>query len=82
MLLAEFAALRTASLALAGSLTPEDLKRRGRHPQIGNVSVEDLLHEWVYHDCDHLRQMQANLQAYVWPAMGSTRKFYPIPPGL
>ena len=75
-LLAEFAALRTDSIALAGGLPPGDLKRRGRHPQIGSVSVEDLLHEWVYHDCDHLRQMQANLQAYVWPAMGSTRKFY------
>jgi hypothetical protein len=75
-LLAEFAALRTGSIAFAGGLQPDDLRRRGHHPQIGSVSVEDLLHEWAYHDCDHLRQMQANVQSYVWPAMGSTQKFY------
>ena len=80
-LLAEFAALRTGGIALAGSLRPDDLRRSGRHPQIGSVSVEELLHEWVYHDCAHLRQMQTNVQDYVWPALGAAQKFYTPPPG-
>jgi hypothetical protein len=37
--------------------------------------VEDLLHEWVHHDGNHLRQALGNVQAYVWPKMGNARRF-------
>ena len=75
-LLAEFAELRTSGIAVAAGLKTDDMKRQGMHPYVGAVSIEGLLHEWVYHDCAHLRQMQANVQAYVWPAMGNTQTFY------
>lgn len=38
-------------------------------------SVEDLLHEWVHHDGNHLRQAIGNVQAYVWPNIGNARRF-------
>ena len=35
----------------------------------------DLIHEWVHHDRNHVRQVLANVQGYVWPAMGNAQKF-------
>jgi hypothetical protein len=37
--------------------------------------VNDLLHEWVHHDRAHLKQILANVQAYVWPEMGGAQAF-------
>lgn len=82
VMLAEFNALRHEGVALIRRMEPQQLERLAQHPYIGSVRVQDLLYEWIFHDCDHLRQMHANLQAYVWPSMGSTQKFYPTPPGL
>ena len=39
------------------------------------VDVADLLHEWVHHDRNHLKQMLSNIQAYVWPHMANAQKF-------
>lgn len=75
-LLGEFAALRTASIALVRGLGAADLRRLGHHPTIGEVTIGDLLNEWVYHDRDHFRQVLANVQAAVWSTMGNTRQFY------
>jgi DinB superfamily len=47
----------------------------GRHPEVGRLSVADLLAEWVHHDRNHQRQILANVQAYVWPHMGNARRF-------
>lgn len=74
-LLAEFEPLRRESLALVRALKPEDLGRGGVHPAVGRLTVDDLLHEWVHHDGNHLRQAYANLQAYVWPNMGNAQRF-------
>jgi hypothetical protein len=37
--------------------------------------VADLLHEWVHHDRNHLKQILANAQSFVWLSMGNTQKF-------
>ena len=75
-LLDEFVTLRTGSITFVEGLRDVDLVRGGWHPDIGYVLVVDLLHEWVYHDHDHIRQMMANVQRYLWPHLGSTQKFY------
>ena len=67
--------LRRDSLELLRSLRPEQLPRGGLHPQVGRLTVDELLHEWVHHDGNHLRQALGNVQAYVWPQMGNTRRF-------
>jgi len=67
--------VRTGSLQLIRSLRPDQIQRGGTHPEVGRLTVEDLLHEWVHHDGNHLRQALANVQAYVWPNMGNARRF-------
>ena len=74
-LLDEFIGLRRDSVALVAGLRPSDLGRIGRHPKVGDLRVDDVLHEWVHHDRNHLRQIQANVQAFVWPHMGNGRRF-------
>jgi hypothetical protein len=71
----EFARLRRESAALVAGLGAADLGRGGRHPKVGLLRVGDLLHEWVHHDRNHLRQMLANVQALAWPHMGNARRF-------
>lgn len=57
-LLDTFAAERRQSLRdlQALNLTPEDLDRRGRHPDFGAVTLRQLLATWVAHDLDHVMQ--------------------------
>ena len=71
----ELAHVRGESIGLIRSLKSEQLMRAGNHPEVGRLSVEDLLHEWIYHDGNHYRQALANIQAYVWPNMGNAQKF-------
>ena len=74
-LLHEFEPLRHDSLGLIRSLKPEQLERGGMHPDVGRLTLKDLIHEWVHHDGNHLRQAYANVQAYVWHDMGNARRF-------
>jgi hypothetical protein len=74
-LLAEFEPLRRESVELVRSLRPEQLSRPASHPEVGPLTVGDVMHEWVHHDGNHLRQALANVQAYVWPKMGNARRF-------
>jgi len=72
-LLDEFAAEREASVALVRGLRPADLPRGGQHPKVGSLAVADLLHEWVHHDRNHIRQILANVQGFAWPHMGNAQ---------
>jgi hypothetical protein len=74
-LLAEFTDRRNSGVTLVESLSAIDLTRGGDHPEVGFLTVKDLLHEWIHHDANHLRQLLANIQAYTWPSMGNTQRF-------
>jgi hypothetical protein len=74
-LLDEFVQLRAAGVALVESLRDADLGRGGLHPKVGRLTVAEIMHEWVHHDRNHLRQIQANVQACAWPGMGNAQKF-------
>jgi hypothetical protein len=74
-LLDAFAAARAASLALVAGLRDADLRRAGRHPAVGALAIGDLLHEWVHHDRNHVRQVLALGQDFVWPHLGNARCF-------
>jgi len=71
----ELTELRDVSVKLVRSLKPEQMQRGGLHPKVGRLTIDELLHEWVHHDGNHLRQALGNVQAYVWPHMGNTRRF-------
>jgi hypothetical protein len=80
-LLDEFLALREDSVKVVTGLIRDDLPRGGHHPRVGYLTVGDVIQEWVYHDRNHLKQILANVQAYVWPAMGAAQRFSaPAPP--
>jgi hypothetical protein len=75
-LIEEFEPVRRESLEMLRSVRADQLERAGQHPKVGSLTVNDVIHEWVHHDGNHLRQVLANVQAYVWPKMGNARRFY------
>lgn len=57
-LLAEFLAVREATLALVASLSDEDLARRGRHPALGDdATLADFIRIITVHARMHLREL-------------------------
>ena len=71
----ELLTLRKESVRMVRSLKPEQMERGGQHPEVGRLTVDALLHEWVHHDSNHLRQALGNVQAYVWARMGNAQRF-------
>jgi hypothetical protein len=71
----ELLALRKESVSLIRSLKPEQMTRGGLHPEVGRLTLDELLHEWVHHDSNHLKQALSNVQAYVWSRMGNAQRF-------
>jgi len=58
-LLDDFEALRAKNVAAleALNLRPEDLERRGKHPELGVVTLSELLATWAVHDLTHVHQL-------------------------
>jgi len=58
-LLDDFARLRRENLAAlqALNLRHEDMSRRGRHPALGVVTLQQLLATWAVHDLTHVHQL-------------------------
>ena len=58
-LLDEFEKLRKESLDWLRSLnlTEADLAKKGNHPDLGEVSLQQLLSTWVAHDLTHIAQV-------------------------
>jgi len=64
-LLDEFAQLRSENVAAlhALNLQPQHLERCGQHPQLGVVTLSQLLATWAVHDLSHLHQL-SRVMAY------------------
>ncbi len=71
----EWMGIRHRSVEMVKTLSDGQLVRTCRHGKVGELSVRDLLHEWVHHDRNHTRQLLANVQLRVWPHMGNAQKF-------
>lgn len=74
-LVAELSQMREEGAALVAGLRREDLARSGLPPVVGQLTIADLLQEWVHHDRNHLKQILTNVQTYAWPHMGNAQKF-------
>lgn len=76
-LLDEFASVRSENLAelRALNLQPEDLKRRGRHPALGVVTLSELLATWAAHDLTHLHQISRIMAHQYRQAVGPWSAF-------
>ena len=79
-LLDEFARLREANLHELGSfnLTNSDLDRVGRHPELGAVTLRQLLATWVTHDLDHVMQVSRLLGRQYSDEVGPWRAYLRI----
>ena len=79
-LLDDFARLREANLRELGSLnlTDADLDRPGRHPELGAVTLRQLLATWVTHDLDHIMQISRVLGRQYSDEVGPWRAYLRI----
>ncbi|MEO6653961.1 MAG: DinB family protein [Ilumatobacteraceae bacterium] len=73
-LLAEFEAVRTRSVQFVRSLSDSDLTATARYGANGDFAAADFVHEWPYHDQEHLRQILANLQGRYMPHLTDTMR--------
>ena len=65
-LAAEFARLRSASLAALERVTEADFPRTARHSELGIVTMAEFLHEWAAHDLNHTVQAdRAIMQPFI-----------------
>jgi hypothetical protein len=71
-LLATFAELRAGNLSelRAMRLGDGDLRRTGRHPDFGEVTLGQLLAAWVVHDLDHVAQIARTMAKVYADAVG------------
>lgn len=71
-LLDEFDRLRRASLAAVRDmhLGPAELSKRGLHPALGEVTLENLLATWVAHDLNHIAQIAKAMATQYEAAVG------------
>src|SRR6266540_1843081 len=62
-LLSVFESLRKENIQTLNNmnLTQEDLAKTGKHPDLGKVSLEQLLATWVAHDLDHIVQISRTI---------------------
>jgi hypothetical protein len=65
--------------ALAGmTLTGADLSLTGRHPELGEVTLGQLLATWVVHDLDHVGQIARTMAKAYAGAVGPWRAYLSI----
>ena len=75
-----FDRLRTENLARLGvlGLTDADLARRGRHPELGVVTMGQHLATWVAHDLGHVGQVVRVMARQYSEAVGPWRAYLSI----
>jgi len=79
-LLDEFERLRAANLETlrALALTDDDLARQGRHPDLGTVTLRELVATWVVHDLSHLAQIARVMAKRYRGVVGPWHAYLPI----
>lgn len=79
-LLDEFAQLRNDNLAtLRGwRLTEREMALEGEHPELGTVTLRQLLATWVAHDLGHIAQTSRVMAKRYREAVGPWRAYLPV----
>lgn len=79
-LLDEFTALRAENLATLREwrLTDAQLALEGQHPELGPVTLRQLLATWVAHDLGHLAQTARVMAKQYREAVGPWRAYLPV----
>ena len=79
-LLTTFADLRRENVAalIGMKLTEADLGRSGLHPELGHVTLDQLLATWVVHDLDHVAQVARTMAKVYKEATGPWSEYLSI----
>jgi hypothetical protein len=79
-LLDEFAQLRAENLETLRDwrLTDEQLALNGEHPELGAVTLRQLLATWVAHDLGHIAQTSRVMAKQYRDAVGPWRAYLPV----
>jgi hypothetical protein len=79
-LLDRFECLRGESLKQlkAMNLRPEMLGKRGTHPELGVVTLGQLLSAWVVHDLGHIAQIVRVIAKQYTEAVGPWQAYLPV----
>ena len=79
-LLDEFARLRAENLATLHGwrLSERELALEGEHPELGPVTLRQLLATWVAHDLGHVAQTARVLAKQYREAVGPWRAYLPV----
>ena len=79
-LLDEFAEKRRQNLATLRSwnLSEEQLKLTATHPELGEVTLGELLATWVVHDLTHIRQITVHLARKYEGEVGPWKEYLSI----
>ena len=60
------------------NLGPEMLGKRGMHPDLGVVTLSQLLSTWVVHDLGHIRQIVRVMAKQYTEAVGAWQAYLPV----
>ncbi|MGA3058179.1 MAG: DinB family protein [Candidatus Limnocylindrales bacterium] len=71
-----FEAARVRSLVAFDSVTPADLERTARHPELGVVTMREMLNEWAAHDLMHTVQAERALMQPFIAGSGKWRHYF------
>lgn len=79
-LLDELAELRRGNLATLGGwrLSDAQLDLEGEHPELGAVTLRQLLATWVAHDLGHIAQISRVMAKQYRDAVGPWRAYLPV----
>lgn len=62
----------------AWNLTEKQLKLKGTHPELGTVTLEQLLATWMVHDLTHIRQIASVLAKQQTANVGAWKAYLSI----
>jgi len=79
-LLDTFESERAGCLSILQSfqLSTSDLKKTGIHPELGLVTLEQLLSTWVVHDLSHIAQIAEVMARQYREGVGPWRAYLPV----
>jgi len=79
-LLEEFEKLRTENIDIlrAWKRTDEQLELEGNHPELGRVTLRQLLATWVVHDLNHVRQIATAMAMRYETEVGPWKEYLTI----
>lgn len=79
-MLNEFEDLRMKNLEILKSLNLQsaDLEKKGMHPELGAVTLSQLIATWVVHDLGHLAQLTRVMAKQYTESVGPWRPYLPV----